>query len=744
MKFTAKFGLAIGLAAVVAIVIAPMAMAGVVGSNHDMTFKYTGQMKSGACSHCHIPHKAGGAKLWAITVTQGTTGWQSETISQLCYTCHGTLTYTGAREENPFGATNKHARSVANLTSFLPAPDVTALPAEVAAVLSSDTDLKCTTCHDVHSNDHRPFIRWETAVGYQFGEHCKKCHLRRANSNTTGTPMRGTNNYSVNGYSQHPTETQLANTTRAAFIPSNADFNQNPGAVGIAVSNFNLGGHRSEGTAVFIGGNMTCSTCHAVHGNETDVYSAADGSSIVTSANLGYNHLTVRSTEPTATAPFVAPICIGCHFNTMDAAGVGAGPGLQTTTSYSHPIGTQRINWVFPTLDTSVGYKWGGANDAIVCQSCHDIHYGQPRTSLLYGTIDAPSTTSNRNCLNCHTFGTMVHHPTDVVPPAAMVTAWTKSTAPIAWGPPLVRTTAGNVPYTTFTNPLGGSNIIKCATCHYQTGAHNNTGPFNDLQVSFPNSEICVDCHSFNPSVHTTVYSGFSSAVPNSNITANASHYIGNIATPGYRRTSAWPTTGYSSKYATTGTGLNATTGAIICQSCHTLKMTGGNGTGPTITLNDAHANHVRASVSLMIETAGNRSEDYAPAADLCTGCHGAQPAGGSGTTSGGTQTHPTVSNNMTPIGDAVLSAKITATWTAQGSVSKTAGGLLSCESCHRPHDAANGSGALILEGAGSASNKFSGTGTLIFDRTGYNGTGGNAGLRYTEEATFCNMCHNY
>lgn len=701
-----KIAIAVGMVAVAVAAVVPAALAGVVNSNHDIVFKmtYSGSAaKGGACSFCHIPHKAGGDKLWASSYASGT-GWRTELIAQLCYTCHSIATYNSA-DVNPFETTNgHHGRTVATLTGF---GDIDTLPGSVA-LDAAGVDLKCTSCHDVHNNDNRPFIRFMGAAGtFNFSAHCLTCHPQRGNTIGQETANIVANASSVN-FSQHPTDQTLGNTgdTDEAFGTISTAFSLVV-AQGAGTSDWNLGGHRNDGSA---GGNMTCATCHAVHGNETSVFTALDGATQLTSPVNGYGALTVLNPDPSTTS---AAMCVGCHAN--DAT---MGPG---TTGITHPIDRATSAWRIGGTALGAGFPTGGpgkwsSDGRLVCQSCHDMHYGQPGTSLLRGNIDAPTATSNKNCNACHAGTTLANHHPSAVP---------NSTKPT----PLTRTTAFN-----WTNyglgtagpamPLVAGNIT-CGTCHggATSKAHNNAA-WPGVSSLNAGSDMCVECHSTNPSQYTTTV-GIGTGSPT---LMQASHYVGEIATVGYKRTVAFGSNAANiPKYAAAGTN-----GSIICESCHTLKLTN------TSSNNTVQAGVVRANVKLLLERNGNLNSVYNTSitgtnADMCTGCHGASPTGGNA--GAGTKTHPTISMGMTVAATTAIADKVDLT---PGDVSLLAGDLVNCESCHRPHDAAAGSGALILEGAGTNSTKLAGGGTDIFDRATLNG-----GANYTEEASFCNYCHN-
>jgi hypothetical protein len=709
MNFIRKSTLAVAVAVVAMALIAPAAMAGVQLSNHDMVEKYGAGTSSGTCSFCHIPHKAGGDKLWARTYSTTASGWTNETISALCFSCHDPASTIGTepRQANPFGTTNKHQRTVATLTgSGLGGGDIASLPGTVTPNLSGDGDLKCTTCHDVHNNNNRPFIRYAggTTGVFNFDGHCMECHPLRANGGqgTANTQAAA----DAASYSQHPTAQGISDTgvggANAIQGTIDAIFATSPGTANlIGESGYNTGGHRTDGGT----GNMTCASCHAVHGNETATFSSAtDGTTPVVAEQTGYNDLLVNAGDPSVVGIGVAPICIGCHVN--DAT---AGPGGAATLS--HPTESSSP-WGITGVDTAtMGAKWGinGAEDVLVCQTCHKMHYAEPDTSILFGSITAPIDTSNSNCNECHSASTMAnHHPANVAVVSGtdyVASAITHTTAD-NWAAQ-TRGTAGPA----YAFP-GGEMV--CGTCH-GSGAHNNA-TWPGLVGFNGSSEMCVDCHSYNPSVYTdnaSASAGASAAID------DASHFVTTIASTGYQRAAAW-SSGATSKYGDTAN-------ALICESCHTLRLTG---VTPAVSDNTAVATVISASVGLLVEAAGNNQTVFDASGatpptgvvDLCTGCHGGTPGGGS--------THPVLANMGATTASAAI---VTTVGGSGGTVTLTGGDQVNCESCHRPHDASSGSGALILEHVGTASTK------VLNDRATSQG-----GANYADEADFCNMCHAF
>jgi nitrate/TMAO reductase-like tetraheme cytochrome c subunit len=696
--------LVIPLAVAAAImVMAPMpALAVIQGSVHDvLTYNNALDKKSGSCSQCHLPHKAGAEKLFGITSTPAT-GWLSsdQPISLVCYYCHNAGTTFiraggGAEEVNPFGSTNKHGYTINTLTAM---GDIGSLPGTVP--VQSATLLKCTSCHDVHNNANRPFLRYLSGSGAtDLAPNCATCHVNRVNEGNFGTANTG----------NHPTNQALSDTGGGATPMQgtvNAAFSiaiANPGSPN--AGNWNLGGHRADGTTT---GNFNCATCHAVHANETTDFGAADGDIQVGVEITGNNNLLVASQAVSATGT-AEPVCIGCHNFTTQA-----GPGA--TTTFSHPIGTSEATWSITGLvTTDVGYRWGndGTNDIIICESCHDIHF----TTADAATEGATATNQflqDYTCNDCHSGTASVgHHPAGV----AVVDGTDYKSGAVTSTDTNWVTRTQTTTTTAYVFPGG---IMTCSTCHASgtTSAHNITGQFPAYTGRNVESDMCVDCHTFNPSLYTDVSHGATSGAPGA-AGDDSTHYVGPISASigtKYKRTAAF-SSGAAPKYSPDGTDES-----VICESCHTLKF-------KTVTARSsdnktAINNERRLSVGLLLEASGNNQSEYdtsgvtppTDTVDLCTGCHGPAP-GGSGTT------HPSLATMTTGVSTNV---------TVSDPFTTSSNSRINCDSCHRPHDAAGGSGALILESAGTDST-----------RTTFQGATVNAG-GFTNEggANFCSRCH--
>lgn len=663
-----KWSLILALAMVIAI--PAISMAAVGNTQHDID-NYTGAggysgsppvTTGGTCAYCHIPHKALGARLWPSAPVVGTGPWldasaANKTTPRLCNSCHNsTSTYTLAQTVRPFEATS-HAATAANMTGW----GDSAIPA--ATRLDNNSNLECASCHDVHNNTYRPFLAHTASVDLY--ENCAYCHNNRPNN----TPVRGAANNINSLGSQHPTNSPATTAGRLAFLATidNAFRVAVAASPGVANSGaWGLGGHYRGGT------NISCQTCHAVHGTE-----AAAASNNLTAIENGENLL------PTSA------LCQGCH---------AANPGAAGTST--HPVNTLQTSWD-TTVNKPAQWPWGlsGGVNTIVCSSCHDMHFASPLTAL-YRRNGA---TTNQNatalstygtfCAACHTAGSGTNWPVaeGAHHPVAAVTSGTNIvTIPVAVST-AVNWTARSKTDGAATYALD-NNSMTCASCHSggNAGAHNNTGTFPGVTGLITESQMCVDCHSFNPSTYLVTKRGTAA-------TQTMTHFVGNIATLGYKRTTAFGNSGIIPKYAAAGAN-----GSIICESCHvlaknsTLVARGMTGAVKQLAGNDntvpAKVSNVASTVTLLVETSGNNNQTATAANYLCTGCHGASPGGGS--------THPTLPT-MAVAASAALIADIQTginVGVVQGQTTLTSNNRVNCESCHRPHNAAVGTGAVILE----------------------------------------------
>ncbi len=678
------------------IAISAVAMAAVSNTSHDIEY-YSIATGDGACSYCHVPHGAAGARLFPATTDStgipGAITWRDPT-SMMCYNCHVTLsgTYPQAENVNPF-STGKHPFLTSALNGIdLTGTDYDNLDANVYGVSGSGGTqrISCASCHNPHSQTYRPFLRVNTDVGTgvaliegELGTLCDDCHEQRF------LPLVRTN---------HPVDIAATTSARATILAfasidgaldnTWADLTADSAKIGGANqtnAHWNLGGKfiTTDGGAT-VTTNFDCATCHAVHSNETLDFTADDGIT-VPSGSIPFpgNNLAVMSVDPSGAT--IAAICTGCH--DVDTAYPSRGPGLINT--YSHPVNQAYTMPINVTVAVANGAKniGDGATGDIVCQGCHDMHFSSP-------AIAAVSTTYamlRAECNDCHdstsTLGN--HHPTGPVAGGTDYRSGAVVNTSIDWQ------TESETGITTIAYDFPG-NALTCSTCHGggNATAHNlpvATGGFPGLTGEIDESEMCVDCHSFNPSTFT----GRATA------TGTGTHLTGDIDNVDYfwQNETVTPLAGdYSKRSPDTDADAYQ---SLICESCHTLKVDGKNLTAVTYQTsdNDSDASTDGGQIALLLTNSGNDREDATPTNDnlfLCTACHGDSPS-----STGTGATHPTL--HAAP-GMTGVSGTVSAGVGANGLVSLTdsASPKINCESCHRPHNADTDSGTLILEYTGA------------------------------------------
>jgi hypothetical protein len=678
------------------------AMAAIQDSNHDMTVRYSAlDARNGPCSFCHIPHGAQGDKLFPSTLTatgMPAGGWV-DIISQICWDCHSSGTYNDALNVNPFQA-NAHLAVVNSLITW---GDITAISASVYDVAGGN--ISCVSCHQIHDNTNRPFMR-DNGVGDaleegNLGTLCDDCHTSRFDNANTGTRR----NHPVR---EDLTDSSLANIYAFATSVWSGFRNSYPASltseISIAAANrWNLGGKTwssTAGTATY----FDCATCHAVHSNETDDFTAGDGATAGISTPIAPNGSSLVVTATTAVISPTAPaaVCIGCHDITSDVA---AGPGA--LASFSHPYATDvsaTIGSLVPVIPADAP---GLASDIIVCQSCHDMHFSRVQAGV--GVWPANQAIVRNECIDCHTGSTTLndHHPVGIVPgtngtgteadPPLTSTGVVWDTGMSVMNDSVTRNGVGGTAYA-FT-VLAGDDIMTCFTCHGSGNAtaHNNNNSFPGLTGEMDEDEMCVDCHGVNPSDNTASM-GQGAGTP------LGSHMLGTMADSTYfwadEANSPQAGTIDYSHYGTDGAGNNQ----LICTSCHNLYIDGKNShvVAPQSSDNTNNAGVLPQAVGLLLSSSGNDDSDADnanPNNYLCTGCHGTAPGGGT--------THPVLhqAGGMSAASTVVAAGVVTDQASGDdGGVSLVGGdsGTVNCESCHRPHDAVTIAGTLILERAGT------------------------------------------
>ena len=630
------------------------AWSGVGGSVHDMT-RSTGDIFRGPCAYCHVPHRAKGEKLWVSTPFGPTTGWGSRPIAQLCYTCHDSS--GGGYNANDMVSTAYSALSHGYQVARAPlTPDGTP-PALAPLPYVASGLLDCTTCHDPHGEDP-PFIR-----GGGIDALCTSCH-DRANPGEVGA--RNSFGDTEATYSLHPSDTAYED------LPANGVTNLHPipdvFQVPTASGAWKLGGHRVGWNSG--AGNMSCQTCHPVHGGWNYMLGVLPGPPA--------SNLTPQLENPAGVA---TSLCQACH--------QGGDPGESVGVRGDHPINT---NDAVPATTFPAGWP-AGVNREVLCTSCHDIHGGVAGTSLLRqgGSADGW-------CFSCHSV--------------------------LALTPPYHHSSRE------IDDPAIFSSVLTCGDCHGSGRGWTAHNGFNGFKaVPMPDrSALCEICHvptdplALDP-VRYLVATGyaidFSGALQpalHGPAPGQSSHPVDEIDDDSIAncqiRTAAWPRTGAVSRYGTLG--------EVICESCHAVR----NNSGILLGVDDTARLTGGWKTNLLVEAyednspgTGVEKPDWVPGptlSALCRGCHYSVREGNppsfvhnpaAHTVEGylypehltpqgrGTRGLLTVPNNSRgaecpEVSVADQQASPSGNGPVPGAFSYPSPNVLDCDSCHRPHGA--------------------------------------------------------
>ncbi len=636
------------------------ALAAIVGTPHDMT-AVTGDLFAGPCVYCHIPHQAQGERLWTSTPYGPSTGWGSRNIAQLCYTCHDS-TGGGFNARNAtITAYNElsHGYEVANLPLH---PDGLTVSTPYLPYYESGL-MDCTTCHDPHTRNV-PFLRGTGGIDAL----CRYCHARDNPGLVAAGNVYGTE---TSKSSYHPTDIEYAD------IPANGPTGLEPlpdlFQVATASGNWLLGGHLVGWEAGK--GAMSCQTCHPVHGGHDYLMGIMPGppaSSLTPIENTGGSY---------------SALCQSCHKGGEEGETVGEGTDHPINTNDGDPV------TVFPQ-----GWPSGVASE-VTCSSCHDVHGGEPATSLLRKGGD----TVNGWCFSCHSVENLT--------------------------PPYHHSCRENDDPAVFTS------VITCGDCHGQGAgwkAHNGFGGFK-VAVGPTGSDLCAICHDpadppfLDEGAYyraTSLSIDFSSAAQpalHGRASGKESHVINHADDDSIfncqTKTTVWDRTGGASKY---GPGNE-----IICESCHNLLTNAGVvlGSGPEELMTGGW------KTNLLLEPyednspgTGVESPDWIPGptlSDLCRGCHYSDrpgtPTGFVHNPMPHTQFDYVYTPDSVPYGRTTLNIMTTPIDSrgpscpevssadqmsppsglgpgAPGAFSYPAPNTIDCDSCHRPHGADNDS----------------------------------------------------
>ncbi len=677
---------------------------------------------AGACSACHIPHGGGTDRLWPSTPGGGT---YTGTVAGLCSSCHysdgGYAASMSAAASDTFVY---HANSHGTLMNRGNEPWSTDVDASGLPYATQGLNFECTSCHNVHDDTNRPFLRDSTEAL------CARCHTNRhfvggtlsEGGSVTPGAWGGLSNTGASNPGSHPIGTDITgeldtgSPDSVVTIPTSLDIVRSADVAGWVL------GPKTTAT----GGGVTCVTCHAVHGAQDDGDNtggnvpAAD-----TSPNVNYLAVAQASVAAAWTDPgggsqrsvangngdFNA-LCETCHGVGNNPASDPQGafsdathnvnPGAAST--FSHPIDTYGASSAAGVTEFSALMPWpvgggmtAGANvDPIpICESCHAPHPAAEleapvRTDV--GPDGGPwllrGSTAGSFCQECHT-AFASHHP--------------------------VGMTYNSAGASYLANASGGAgDTLDCTTCH--SGAHNwsaasavaldgswvptdngrSTTQATDM-FNADMSKTCMDCHygmdGHAASVSPTLGTGATVTLEADFQTVDQSmgtHYIGLIHdtnTNWYGSAGDAPTvsiyntganwsgvdTAYADGWSRFGGTNSADNRVIVCESCHELEP-------------DKNKGITHLLLAPYTEGSNGDDGDTDGRDDLCEACHGVPPGthAVTGKTVSRTGTTPNTSASWlrSPIiGDATLGTN-----------------KISCDSCHQPHDANSASYTFILD----------------------------------------------
>lgn len=366
------------------------------------------------CNGCHMFHEATGGSL---TSTLGN--------SNLCLSCHvsggaaSTKPFVNADKAIPGVSGNSHAWDVASVNTTYE----TVLTTDPDMVLRVDAgNITCSTCHDQHNaNGNINYTRVSNAGDAM----CKDCHSPRA----------------VGRY--------IDNTTA----------NKGSHPVGLAYSGIGDYEPAPTGSAILVGGNIECSSCHNTHFAATSdgmLLRQTNDNALCTSCHTLSTHNGMN--------------CLDCHqtHNTNKSNIYMIRDNIVTPAS-----GTKAV--VFTALTGSNSYADGDGTYDGICEVCHDPSL-TPLTHFLNDgsgtdqdhTSQGLNVPLNGNCTTCHP------HNSNFSPSGGGCVSCHESTAPTYLS----------------TVHVKHKDKYACTTCHL------NYGSGGSLEGSHPSGTIDIN---FNP-----------------------------------------------------------------------------------------------------------------------------------------------------------------------------------------------------------------------------------------------------
>ncbi len=756
------------------------ALAAVTNGPHDAGINAGAQ---GVCSPCHLPHTGqDAARLWPVAPSTALTPGVTPSLCASCHYATGAYQTVGAFNDarltssNVFG-TYSHGKKM--LRANIPPGENMAAQAAANPPLpytASGAAIECTSCHNVHDDAQRPFLR------SNLDTLCVRCHNAASGTQgrqftndaiSSGSVAWGRTHLGNGNPGSHPVGTDiteaLGDATNLHPITFPAQFTAALSASSTtqSVGNWSLGGH-------LVGGGVGCVTCHAVHGmarDPQDTVSAAY-TSHDTSPNMlvidqtDSNYGTVAptngfSTEATTSNRTIAnghntvgnTFCEACH-------NAGASPIVPTGYTGSrlvnpgNTVGTHPVD-DYPAVNEAVGALpanlpassvASGTGQAAICESCHTPHPAawnpaapaEGRANIWTGAGAYILRDSQAGiCNRCHTSTITRHHPVgrDI-------------TTAIGSGRAAAYLVSG------ITSP---SMILSCGTCHANGagGAHNwggraavsmssnwrprdngrnYTTPQNDRfftdNNSYSVSTSCVDCHldldgaagatNLSPTMgaRTAGALGTDNTEDEYTYLGSGSHYLGPFGDNFLNSNHTVRSSGTTTFNPRTGTWTTAIFGTGNAQGG--WSRFGGTSTAPLLVCESCHELQPSLNATqhmLLSNFREGQSETLAYASaydDFCEACH-SKPQG----------THPMTTDNVGRTGALLDTTIATATrpWLVTGSPKATPTGGAAGTSTWTT--GAPGAGIMTCESCHQVHDANTQSASLIVEAPNANVTGG-------------------
>ncbi|MDH5633469.1 MAG: hypothetical protein OEZ10_10810 [Gammaproteobacteria bacterium] len=503
--------------------------AGIAATLHNLSVSGPGAIKSNkvtqVCVFCHTPHKSqgmvNGAPLWNHTLTTGQTYtvYGSSTLdaapgqptgkSILCLSCHDGTVAMGALTNPPKGGldavmsrpmpararghvppvvrghigtdlSDDHPISFAYDSTLAINDGQLHDPSLIAPLLLEDGEVQCTTCHDPHERDIKPFLR----VTSLNGQICTTCHN---NSGWIG--------------SAHQTSTATWNG--AGISPW---INRRPEWVGANVgenSCFNCHAPHNAGTPVRLqtaSEEETCFNCHNGNTAATNIqaeFAKLSTHPVLTTPNPNHDAASVE--DPLTMSPHAE--CADCHNpHTVTSAPpmISFNPNNPAQVTTTPPLANALIQGV-KGLDINGNVINSVTNQYELCFKCHGVPgkgaCGSPIATERCGTATGYQMTradqiyNIRDKLNPNNPALVSYHPVVANNPAN--------------NGDVVTLSGGGL-----TVPLDNTNsLIYCTDCHNSDTSDAAAGPGGGTGPNGPHGSnhemVLSDKYSMDPTLAT-------------------------------------------------------------------------------------------------------------------------------------------------------------------------------------------------------------------------------------------------